>query len=77
VPSKIALWGHSLGVRLPRYVVERTGIQRGDLAYVFLNASGDIVIRAVKPRPVHPAYELNNTSTLSDCPSREEVQQKW
>jgi hypothetical protein len=58
---------------LPRYIVERTGIQRGDLAYVSLNAAGDIIIRAVKPRAVHPAYRVDDDATRQVV----EVQDKW
>jgi len=56
MPSKLCVWGNSLGVRLPQYVVERTGVQAGDYLFIHLNAAGEIVIRPVKPRDVHPGY---------------------
>lgn len=56
MPSKASRWGNSIGVRLPAYVVERTGIKPGDDVVVRLLDSGDIVIRPVNEREVHSGY---------------------
>ena len=44
MPSKLSKWGNSLGVRLPSYIAERTGLRNGDYLYIKLMDSGDIVI---------------------------------
>jgi len=56
MPSKLCVWGNSLGVRLPRYVAERTGVQAGDYLFINVTDAGEILIRPVKPRDVHPGY---------------------
>ncbi len=50
MPSKLCVWGNSLGVRLPRHVAEVTGVQAGDYLYVRVADSGAIEITTVKPR---------------------------
>lgn len=54
--TKLNSWGHSVGVRLSRYVIERSGMLVGDSVHVVINDAGDILIRPVKPRGVHPGY---------------------
>jgi hypothetical protein len=56
MPSKLCVWGNSLGVRLPRYVAERTGVQAGDYLFINVTDAGEILIRPVKPCEVHPGY---------------------
>jgi antitoxin component of MazEF toxin-antitoxin module len=56
MPTKLCNWGNSLGVRLPKYVVERTGVRPGDYLFINLTDAGDIVIRPVKARDIHPGY---------------------
>ena len=56
MPTKLCKWGNSLGLRLPAYLVECTGVRPGDYLYVRLMDSGDIVIRPVKERDIHPGY---------------------
>ena len=50
--TKLSKWGNSLGVRLPKYVVERTGLAPGDYLFIRLTDAGDIVIRPVKARDI-------------------------
>ncbi len=50
MPSKLCIWGNSLGVRLPRHVAEVTGVLAGDYLYVRVADSGEIVITPVKPQ---------------------------
>lgn len=54
--TKLCVWGNSLGVRLPKYVVERTGVHPGDYLFITVNDNSEIIIRPVKPRDVHPGY---------------------
>ncbi len=74
--SKLCVWGNSLGVRLPKYVVERTGVHPGDYLFITVNDAGEIVIRPVKPRDVHPGYAQVGTkgTTKTVLPI---VEEKW
>ena len=62
MPSKLCIWGNSLGVRLPRHVAEVTGVQAGDYLYVRVADSGEIVITPVKPREM-PALKRSAITT--------------
>lgn len=48
--TKLCKWGNSLGLRLPKYVAERTGLQAGDYVFIRLLDSGEIMVRPVKER---------------------------
>lgn len=56
MPGKIGKWGNSLGVRLPQYIAERTGLVAGDHLYIKLMDNGEIVIRPVKARDIPAGY---------------------
>ena len=79
MPTKLCKWGNSLGVRLPQYVVERTGVRPGDYLFIRLNDAGDIVIRACKARDIHAGYVPDDSSpkVRNHYPSAEEVREKW
>ena len=62
MPSKLCVWGNSLGVRLPRHVAEVTGVRAGDFAYVRVADSGAIEITPVKPRDM-PALKIKKAPT--------------
>jgi antitoxin component of MazEF toxin-antitoxin module len=53
---KLAKWGNSLGLRLPKYVEERLAIGPGDYVFVTVTDANEIVVRAVKKNAVHPGY---------------------
>lgn len=74
--SKLCKWGNSLGLRVPRIIVEQASLQAGDYLYIRLMDSGDIVIRAVKEREVHGGYATDESpSTIKNkAPTAEE---KW
>ena len=57
MPSKLCKWGNSLGVRLPQYITERTGLRPGDYLYILLTDAGDNVIRPVQAREVPAGYK--------------------
>lgn len=59
MPSKLCMWGNSHGVRLPKYVIEHTGLKAGDYVYVHLE-NGEIVIRPFKPRESPPKRAAND-----------------
>lgn len=74
--SKLCVWGNSLGVRLPKYVADIANVQAGDHLYITVNDAGEIVIRAVKPRDVHPGYAKakSKVATKTVVPK---VEEKW
>lgn len=47
--TRVARWGNSLGLRLPKAVTQEAGIQDGDAVDVSVQ-DGVIVIRPAKPR---------------------------
>ena len=77
MPTKLCKWGNSLGVRLPQYVVERTGVRPGDYLFIRLTDAGDIVIKAVKPRDVHQGYLPDDSPPTVRVPTDAEVLAKW
>jgi antitoxin MazE len=46
---QIARWGNSLGVRIPKYLVERAGLREGARVEIEVEA-GRIVITCARPR---------------------------
>lgn len=79
MPTKLCKWGNSLGLRLPQYVIERTGLRPGDYLFVRLNDAGDIVIRPVKEREIHAGYAADgSTPKLKHRPpTDEEILADW
>jgi len=74
--SKLCVWGNSLGVRLPKYVAEVANVQAGDRLYITVNDAGEILIRPVKPRDVHPGYaQAESKGTTKAVVPR--VEEKW
>lgn len=74
--TKLCVWGNSLGVRLPKYVAEVANVQAGDHLYITVNGAGEIVIRPVKPRNVHPGYAQAGSKGKTK-PLAHEVEEKW
>lgn len=74
MPVKLCRWGHSLGLRLERYIIERTGLAAGDLMYVTLRDSGEIVIRPVKANEMPAGYA---TPLLAAGPKPQAPKQEW
>ena len=79
MPTKLCKWGNSLGLRLPQYVLERTGLRPGDYLFVRLTDAGDIVIRPVKERDVHAGYAADDAPPKfkQGAPTDEEVLANW
>lgn len=63
MPSKLCKWGNSLGVRLPQYIAERTGLAAGDYLYIGIRDNGDIVIRPVKAKEIPKGYRPTETES--------------
>jgi antitoxin component of MazEF toxin-antitoxin module len=73
--TRLSRWGHSTGLRVPRHVLECAGLRAGDEVYVRALENGDVLIRAVKPRPdvfdesvgrPAPKVELTEAEILAD-----------
>ncbi len=47
---RITRWGNSAGLRICRQVLACAGLRVGDEVYVRVLDSGDVLVRAVKPR---------------------------
>ena len=79
MPSKLCKWGNSLGVRLPQYVVERTGVRPGDYLFIRLTDAGDIVIRALSPREIHGEYLTTGdpASVAAEPMTSEQIAEEW
>lgn len=78
MPTKLCKWGNSLGVRLPAWVAERTGLRPGDYLFIRLMDSGDIVIRPVSARDI-PAGYMPDDAPPKGMPvlTDEEAMDKW
>jgi antitoxin MazE len=73
MPSKLSKWGNSLGVRLPQYIAERTGLTSGDYLYITLRDNGEILIKSVKAKAILPQYVsdgVDQTTTLIPPPAK-------
>ncbi len=44
--TKLAKWGNSVGLRLPKELLAQTGLQTGDALSVTVEKGGSIVLRA-------------------------------
>lgn len=77
--TRLNRWGNSIGLRLPAYVLERTGLRAGDHVFVRLTDAGDIVIRPAKQRPVPEEYEAGDAPPLAKekPPSEYEILAGW
>lgn len=53
---KLAKWGNSLGLRLPKYVEERLAIGPGDYVFVTVTDANEIVVRPVKQKEIRLGY---------------------
>jgi antitoxin MazE len=48
--TKVAKWGNSLGVRLPKTLVEETNLKPGDRMTIVVNRGGKIVLAPKRSR---------------------------
>lgn len=78
--AKISRWGHSLGLRIPKYVADRAGLQAHDQAYVRLLDSGEILVRIVRARDIPAVYkplEGDGVPAASKPITDDDVAQGW
>lgn len=76
MPTRLTKWGNSLGLRVPKSVAECANLQAGDQMYIRLLDSGDILVRAVKPRAAAEGYAVTDEDR-SGIPARREVEEEW
>jgi antitoxin MazE len=78
--ARLCMWGHSMGLRIPKYVAECAALKVGDEMYVRVLDSGDILVRAAKPRAIPAGYKVADGNESED-PFREltdaEVLAQW
>lgn len=48
--TTVAKWGNSLAIRIPRGIAKQAGLDEGDCLALSCDDSGDIVLRAARPR---------------------------
>ena len=48
--AKISRWGNSIAVRIPRSVVDQSGLHEGDTVSVTVAADGSVVLRPAQRR---------------------------
>ena len=69
--TKLCVWGHSLGLRIPRVVATAAGLKAGRLLEVRLLDNGEIRLRPVGA--IVPVAASDITKVVVDEPKR----QKW
>jgi antitoxin component of MazEF toxin-antitoxin module len=72
--ARLNRWGNSLGLRLPNYVIERTGLRAGDPLFIRLTDAGVIVIKPVNARDIPAGYLPDDSPPRPTIPVEEE---KW
>ena len=80
MPTKLARWGNSLGLRIGRQIAECASLKVGDQMYVRVLDSGDILVRAVRPRAIPAGYKVpggNESEGPVREQSEEEIRAKW
>ena len=77
--SKISLWGHSAGLRIPSAILRCAGMRIGDEVHVRSLECGDLLVRAAKRRVV-TAIEAPDGCDPPDVGrelTAEEILAKW
>jgi antitoxin MazE len=76
--ATISRWGNSIGVRIPRSVLDRTRLHEGDTVSVTVAADGSVVLRPAERKDL--AILLNaitpenlHAETFADAPVGAEV----
>ena len=69
--TKLCVWGHSLGLRIPRAVTSAAGLEAGRLLEVRLLDSGEIRLKPVGA--IVPALDLASHNVVVSEPKV----QKW
>jgi antitoxin component of MazEF toxin-antitoxin module len=68
MPVKLSRWGNSLGLRISRDIIERAALKPGDLMFIRLTDSGDIIVRPFKAREIPEGYQVPGTEVPSSTP---------
>lgn len=70
---KLSRWGNSIGMRLPRNVVETVNLKEGDEILVRVLDSGNILITPIRTRP---GAAVSDGDKVARSPAKE-VPEKW
>ena len=76
MPTKLARWGNSLALRINRNICEGANLQADDQMYIRLLDSGDILVRAAKPRAIPDGYKVPDKEALRE-PTDAEILAQW
>lgn len=74
--SRLAMWGNSLSVRIPKNDAERAALKEGDDVSVFALECGDIRVRAKKPRKIPHGNNVAEGEAVRE-PTEKEVLAQW
>ena len=74
--TKLARWGNSLGLRIGRDLAECAAWKAGDILCLRLLDSGEVIVRAAKPRGVPEGYKVPDKEAVRQ-PTDEEVLAQW
>ncbi len=70
---KLSRWGNSIGMRLPRNVVETVNLKEGDEILVRVLDSGNILITPIRTRP---GAAVSDGDKVARSPAKEGPE-KW
>ena len=72
---RLARWGNSTALRVPRHVLDCAALKIGDAMYVNVLPSGDLLVRAERPRESPVTYVSGES--LPPVESAVTVEEKW
>jgi len=72
---RLSRWGNSAALRVPRHVLDCAALKIGDAMYVNVLPSGDLLVRAARPRESPVGYVLGNAPAKGE--SNLPADEKW
>lgn len=74
--TKLARWGNSMGLRISREIIESAGWMAGEILCLRLLDSGELMVRAAKPRAIPDGYKVPDKEALRE-PTDAEILAQW
>ena len=72
---RLARWGNSAALRVPRHVLDCAALKIGDAMYVNVLPSGDLLVRAERPRDSPASFVPGNAPATGE--SNVTAEEKW
>lgn len=72
---RLARWGNSAALRVPRHVLDCAALKIGDACYVTVMPSGELLVRAERPRESPVGYVPGNAPAKVE--SNATAEEKW